>query len=55
MFLVTRQSSQGIATMVCNEYGQSASVGDWSSRNENEKVLLRIGRGHYTPWHMDEI
>uniref|UniRef100_A0A2P2LT11 Ethanol tolerance protein GEKO1 n=3 Tax=Rhizophora mucronata TaxID=61149 RepID=A0A2P2LT11_RHIMU len=33
--------------------GGGAAIGNWSSENDKEKVLLGIGGGHYAPRHTD--
>lgn len=35
--------------------GGGAAVGNWSSKDDRDKVLLGIGGGHYVPRHMDVI
>ncbi|XAR65316.1 D-aminoacyl-tRNA deacylase [Bertholletia excelsa] len=35
--------------------GGGTSVGNWSSNNGKNKVLLGIGGGHYVPRHMDVV
>ncbi|THF94692.1 hypothetical protein TEA_015554 [Camellia sinensis var. sinensis] len=35
--------------------GGGTPVGNWSSNNDKNKVLLGIGGGHYVPRHMDIV
>ncbi|CAJ1941961.1 unnamed protein product [Sphenostylis stenocarpa] len=35
--------------------GGRTDVGNWSRENDNKKILLGIGGGHYAPRHMDVV
>ncbi|KAK7346160.1 hypothetical protein VNO80_20675 [Phaseolus coccineus] len=35
--------------------GGGTDVGNWSRENDNKKILLGIGGGHYAPRHMDVV
>ncbi|TKY58529.1 D-aminoacyl-tRNA deacylase [Spatholobus suberectus] len=35
--------------------GGGTDVGNWSRENDNKKILLGIGGGHYVPRHMDVV
>ncbi|KAL9327300.1 hypothetical protein ACSQ67_007945 [Phaseolus vulgaris] len=35
--------------------GGGTDIGNWSRENDNKKILLGIGGGHYAPRHMDVV
>ncbi|XP_030473515.2 D-aminoacyl-tRNA deacylase-like isoform X1 [Syzygium oleosum] len=50
-----QDAAQAIALLVWEGLGLGGgnSVGDWSRKGDQPKVLLGIGGGHYVPRHMD--
>ncbi|XP_048432250.1 D-aminoacyl-tRNA deacylase-like [Pyrus x bretschneideri] len=35
--------------------GEGAAVGNWNREKDKNKVLFRLGGGHYAPRHMDIV
>uniref|UniRef100_A0A2P2LT31 D-aminoacyl-tRNA deacylase n=1 Tax=Rhizophora mucronata TaxID=61149 RepID=A0A2P2LT31_RHIMU len=50
-----QDAAQVVALLVWEGLGIGGGpvIGNWSSENDKEKVLLGIGGGHYAPRHMD--
>ncbi|CAN1152313.1 D-aminoacyl-tRNA deacylase [Linum perenne] len=52
-----QDAAEAIAQLVWEGLGLGggSAVGNWSSENNNKRVLLGIGGGHYAPRHMDIV